>query len=353
MEILNFASREGSPQRRKNFRAVFGVCLLVSAIALGSTLAANININSGPVEFGQGVAQTTTCDSQITVTPGSSFDNSATPSPIPTPSDATGVFQLGTISVSDIDVACDGKIFTIKAYAQSDSTPLELLSGVSEIVIQDTGNDFSAVTGGISVDASDGSAFTVTILVPTLNSSEVYKVTIESGDTVTSYYPSGPQLNVPLSQLTAAGWTPCFENNYTDTTTPVSDALNNCTEPYLAVFGREVGGDTALLLAAAPRADVFTVTAGYSPHLANGTYWYYTPFMDGGAQSLGFSPDGVINQYTCDFQQEVGDPTSPYRLCWHISGDVEPTFDHGYRLGIEYSPDVYSGGYLRDIYQHN
>ena len=61
MSLLDFnelsTKRSGS---RKPLKLVLGIGALVGVIALGSTLAANINLNSGaPVEFGQGVTQTT------------------------------------------------------------------------------------------------------------------------------------------------------------------------------------------------------------------------------------------------------------------------------------------------------
>jgi hypothetical protein len=81
--------------------------------------------------------------------------------------------------------------------------------------------------------------------------------------------------------------------------------------------------------------------------------------MDGGAQSFGFAPNSSIDQNTCDFGQSQGDPTGPYRLCWHIrdDGTNPPFFEDGYRIGIDdenATPtyDVYSGDYLRVIYQH-
>jgi hypothetical protein len=90
---------------------------------LGSTLAANISLNSGAtVEFGQGVAQTTACDSDgITLTPITSFVN-GTP----------GNFQLDSITVSSVnadgvvgtpEAGCDGKTFTVKAYTADGATP--------------------------------------------------------------------------------------------------------------------------------------------------------------------------------------------------------------------------------------
>ncbi|CAB4660594.1 MAG: hypothetical protein F2704_06095 [Actinobacteria bacterium] len=76
MEILNLGEAGHSPFPKRAKSAVLGVAVIATIVALSSTLAANININSGPIEFGQGVAQTVFCgdgEVPITVTPTSSF----------------------------------------------------------------------------------------------------------------------------------------------------------------------------------------------------------------------------------------------------------------------------------------
>ena len=82
MEILNFpGADQPAPKKKKPARAILGIGIIAAVAALSSTLAANININSGPVEFGQGVAQTVSCgDSEvpIIVTPSTTFQNSGT-----------------------------------------------------------------------------------------------------------------------------------------------------------------------------------------------------------------------------------------------------------------------------------
>ena len=78
MDILNLSTGGGnSPKKSNKFRAFVGVGVIAAAVVLSSTLAANININSGPVEFGQGVAQTVACSGEesIIVTPSSTFSN--------------------------------------------------------------------------------------------------------------------------------------------------------------------------------------------------------------------------------------------------------------------------------------
>jgi len=75
MTLLNLDGPSGR-NFGKPFKVILGIGALAAVVAVASTLAANININSGPVEFGQGVAQTTACDDSITVTPRSQFINS-------------------------------------------------------------------------------------------------------------------------------------------------------------------------------------------------------------------------------------------------------------------------------------
>jgi hypothetical protein len=78
MEILNLSTGDGySPKKSAKRRAFVGFGLIAAAVGLSSTLAANISINAGPVEFGQGVAQTVACsgDESVIVTPASSFSN--------------------------------------------------------------------------------------------------------------------------------------------------------------------------------------------------------------------------------------------------------------------------------------
>ena len=72
MEILKFEN-SSRPTRNKNSssKVVLGLAGIAAVALLGSTLAANISLNSGSaVEFGQGVALTSACDSDgITATP--------------------------------------------------------------------------------------------------------------------------------------------------------------------------------------------------------------------------------------------------------------------------------------------
>jgi hypothetical protein len=116
MAILNFDNQSGSNSRRP-LKVILGIGALAAVVTVASTLAANIRINSGPVEFGQGVAQTTSCDDQITVTPYSTFINDS----------STGSHMLTSIKIGGIDSSedkCAGKTFVVKAYGDDGLLPL-------------------------------------------------------------------------------------------------------------------------------------------------------------------------------------------------------------------------------------
>ena len=180
------------PRSRKK-KSISSVLALI-AIAVGggyfiqSTLAANVSLNSGAaIEFGQGVAQTSSCDptTGITVNPSATYQNVA---------GAAGSFKFGTISFSGIAVACANKVFTIKAYNDSSSTPITLNS------ISATGPAFDYATftfasptaankssnintyvAGYGASASDNGTYVVAF--PTtgqIDPALVYKITLES-----------------------------------------------------------------------------------------------------------------------------------------------------------------------------
>ena len=264
MSLLNFSNSEGrAPRNPKNLKLILGIGGLVGVIALGSTLAASINLNSGaPVEFGQGVAQTTACDGDVTVTPFSTFAND----------EENADFLFTSFSVTGIDAACNGKTFTIKAYNDGDNSPLNLyITGgtatYNEInVVGDNGN-YSFVDGGLLADDIEdvSTGFKVTMVtggpppsVPLASAQDVDRITIESSGTASgaaevyvscesapndapSYYPCGPQLNVLLSTLTDAGWTQCYSADFGEPTPDrsIDSILSACTNTYLAFLGQE------------------------------------------------------------------------------------------------------------------
>lgn len=188
MSILQFDHSEPKPARKyKKIKIVFAVGAIAGAVGLGSTLAANINLNNGGnVEFGQGVAQTTSCDQSVILTPRATFvNNSVEP-----------VFIFTSFSVTDISNSCDGVIFTIKAYKDGQSSPLDLYRAggemgttYNEVQVKDENGNFSFVGGGLlSDDIQDlsDSGFNVqleTVDVPAValaSAQDVDRITIES-----------------------------------------------------------------------------------------------------------------------------------------------------------------------------
>jgi hypothetical protein len=178
VSLLNFESskpnRSGS---RKPFKLLIGIGALVGVIALGSTLAASINLNTGkPVEFGQGVAQTTACDNNILVTPFARFVNAT----------GEGSFMFAGISLSILDTTtqgCAGKSFSIEAFGQGGSS----LATYSISVGSD--GSFTSGDGQLTNEGSQGatSGVTLTFTLATLDAANVYKITIQSsGDAAPS-----------------------------------------------------------------------------------------------------------------------------------------------------------------------
>lgn len=188
MALLRFDELE--PKRAgkaKSLSMILGIGALASSIALGSTLAANISLNDGSsVEFGQGIAQTTSCDDNVFITPQASFVND----------EENAAFLFNAFSVTDISDTCFGKTFTIKAYTNGQNSPLDFYNTDGEIydeikVANDNGN-FSFVGGGLTSDdiqaIDDG--FYVTIGAGNLPSfslisgEDLDRLTIESSDSI-------------------------------------------------------------------------------------------------------------------------------------------------------------------------
>ena len=176
MPVLNFAdqSDRGKGTPRNSLKWILGVCATVTVIALGSTFAANINLNTGnPVEFGQGVAATTPCSNgnNLTVTPYSTFTNAS----------GGGAFYFTSISVSNIPSSCDGVDFQISVYNTSGGALPIFGTSKTVATIWDNSGSFEPGHGsrGSTVVSSEGS-FTVTFTVPAAQATDVARFTIQS-----------------------------------------------------------------------------------------------------------------------------------------------------------------------------
>ncbi len=212
MTLLIFEpSKPKRPGPKKPLKFILGIGAIVGTIALGSTFAASINLNdNGPVEFGQGVTQTTACDDEITLTPISTFVNAA----------GAGSHKFSSLNLSGINSSsdkCSGKIFVIKAYG--DSGILDLFSYTDTanpgdndtydfVEIVNYGGDFTWISGGSDGDdAIPGpdngiteTSFTLSLTsdlgtitrTPLASAEEVVRITIESKDSALEIGETGP-----------------------------------------------------------------------------------------------------------------------------------------------------------------
>ena len=172
-----------NPVKRKLSSILAFLLLLVGGTYLvQTTLAANISLNSGPVEFGQGVTQTAACSgaTNLTITPNSSFVNAS----------GGGAHYFSSVTVSNVPTSCYGDDFTIKAFNNVGNTPLAIFNSTStNAVIYNNSGTFEAGAGSGGLTVSSGSGtFTVTFSTPVALASTVFKITLESGaHSATSY----------------------------------------------------------------------------------------------------------------------------------------------------------------------
>lgn len=175
MGFANFeAAIEESPATK--WGKLIPISLVAAATVLGSTLAANISLGtSGSIEFGQGVVQTTACsgNTSLTMTPKATFVNSA----------GGGAFYFKSITVTNIPLGCQGSDFKINAYDSSTAVALALYdTSESDIIVYDSVNGFLVGGGKTGYTVSSGSdSFTVTFTVPVAQSTNVARLTIQSG----------------------------------------------------------------------------------------------------------------------------------------------------------------------------
>ena len=178
MEILKFEN-SSRPARKKSSssKVMLGLAGIAAVALLGSTLAANISLNSGAgVEFGQGVALTTACDDSITSTPSATFVNAA----------GGGGFNFSTVAFSNVSSACWGKTFTLKAYGDTSATPLNLttVSSTSYSSATFTFTTASTTSPGIATSSWTPSAtdsrLSLGFTGTQATSGAVYKLTLES-----------------------------------------------------------------------------------------------------------------------------------------------------------------------------
>jgi hypothetical protein len=177
MEILKFdnAPQKRTSRKKSSTKGLLAVAGFAAIAVLGSTLAANISLNSGSLEFGQGVAVTSACDPDgITLTPKATFVNAS----------PTGSFNLSGVAFAGISTACANKVFTLNAYGETSATPLNIATvgansyNVATFV-------FSATLPGssyISTVSYSSTAAEIGFRGTQATSGAVYKITLQSSD---------------------------------------------------------------------------------------------------------------------------------------------------------------------------
>jgi hypothetical protein len=183
MEILKFdnAPQKRTRQKKSSTKGLVAAAGFAAIAVLGSTLAANISLNSGTLEFGQGVAVTAACDDNgITATPKAVFANSS----------GAGAFNFASVSFSGIKDTCIGKLFTINAYGDTSATPLNIATvgatsyNVATFVVSATlGQKSSYIsTSSAGWGTADARTLEIGFNGTQATSGAVYKITLQSSD---------------------------------------------------------------------------------------------------------------------------------------------------------------------------
>ena len=170
-----------APKNTKSVKGLLAVAGFAAIAVLGSTLAANISLNSGSLEFGQGVAVTSACDSDgITATPKAVFANTS----------GAGSFNFASISFTGIADACTGDLFTVNAYGDSSSTPLNIATvgatsyNVATFVMSATLGQSSSyiTTGSVNISSTNADTAEIGFRGTQATSGAVYKITLQSSN---------------------------------------------------------------------------------------------------------------------------------------------------------------------------
>jgi hypothetical protein len=171
-----FAPEDKGPKRKVKGPLALSILVVVGALFLQNTLAANISLGSGSaIEFGQGVQVAAACSgsSTLTLTPYSSFINSS----------GSGSYYLNSVKVSGIPTSCYGADFQISAYDSVTSTALPIFNTSTRVATVYNNNgtfELGVGSSGMSITSGSGT-FTVTFSSPVATAALVSRMTLQSG----------------------------------------------------------------------------------------------------------------------------------------------------------------------------
>jgi hypothetical protein len=168
-----------TPKSRKSLKFILGVCATIIAVILGTTFAANINLNTGhPVEFGQGIAQTTACtgNDYLTVTANAGYVNGV----------GSKDFKLTSLSLTHIPNSCWEKSFLFQVYGTSGPVIVINSSDTSVSATYEGTNSYSS-SGTISNATGEntpGSYGTLTLAIadPVALTTDISKLVVQSSN---------------------------------------------------------------------------------------------------------------------------------------------------------------------------
>lgn len=185
------AHGEESPIKSKS-KLTFKLVLLAIAgfigySTLGTTFAANVQLGSGVVEFGQGVRLTTACSPTLTLTPYATFANA---------SGASGTYRLTTFDITGLSTNCYGKDLIIRAYDSVTASALVLYqtggstnydsvrvyNNNGTFTLADSGltqSEITAITGGFRVTLFNSASPAATAQAA---ATSVYRFTVETAE---------------------------------------------------------------------------------------------------------------------------------------------------------------------------
>ena len=187
MEILKFEEAPKRTSRKRSSgssrKTILGIAAAAAIAVVGSTLAANISINTangGNLEFGQGLTQTAACtgSQNITMTPTSTFVNAS----------GAGTFYLSAISFAYSAAMCNGNTFTIKAWGDTGNTALSIATSAgsalsyASFTYSTTANGVTKSSPGTTVGGGAGTSTLAFTNAGTglATSGAISKLTIES-----------------------------------------------------------------------------------------------------------------------------------------------------------------------------
>lgn len=176
MTSFNFDVQRPTPSR-PGLKILLAIGLIAGIVSLSSTLASNININTGhAIEFGQGITQVTACTGTdyVIVTPTSTYINGV----------GSTEFSLNSFSLTHIPASCWGKSFLFQSYDLSgDLMQINATNTSASVTYQ--GPASSSQDGAISAATGENTAgsygtFTLTLTTPAALAINVSRIVVQS-----------------------------------------------------------------------------------------------------------------------------------------------------------------------------